>query len=156
MTKCKGENIDCVKLLAESLISKLVNVSISGKGWSNLKGRIKEEKPKVKCSLCDKVFSSKQYLKGHKTRVHKDKEFLCRVCNVKFNKGDNLKNHLSMVHPEPQERKRPTEPSQMECKTCNNVFSNQEELCAHNNLVHGNSIVRSCENCDMEFKAKYF
>ena len=153
VTKCKEENSNCVKLLAESVVRHLIDNSISGKGWSNLRGRGKEQNPKVKCSICDKAFSSEQYMKGHKTRVHKEKDFLCRICDIKFTKGEDMKFHMEKAHTKPKEKKRSAEPPQIECIKCSKSFITKIELMTHDKTEHGNKVIRFCEMCDMEFKA---
>ena len=108
VTKCKEENVECVTILAELVITKLVDANIDGKDWDSLKSTTKEIKPQVKCTLCEKVFNSEQYMKSHRTRVHKEHFFTCRVCEVMFKTEENLQAHVDRLHPKPQVRKRPT------------------------------------------------
>ena len=158
----KDGKIECVKILAESIITKLIDDSISGKGWPGLKGRDKEQKQKIVCSLCEKVFSSEQYLKGHNTRMHKEKIFMCRICNTKLNSEDNLKTHNSDVHPFTQVKKRRAESQvkfvHFKCKQCGNECDGEEALKTHNKAHHPESkpeisVISHCEECDMEFKS---
>ena len=93
VTKCKEENVECVKILVELVIKKLVDAHINGIGWGSLKCTQKEGKPQVKCTLCEKVFNSEQYMKSHRTRVHKEKDFTCRLCETKFKTEKDLQAH---------------------------------------------------------------
>ena len=147
MTK-KKKNVELVKKLSKSVVGKLIDATISGKGWVCLQSKPKEKKPQIKCTLCDKVFSSEQYMKGHRTIVHKQKEFACRVCDVKFQMIEELKAHINIVHPETQIRKRPAEPAQLICTRCSKTFKTKEEMCHHDNMSCG-SAVSTCEDCDL-------
>ena len=64
VSKQKGFDVNVVKTFA-NVIKTLLDKSISGEGWSKMKLQ-----NTIKCDLCDKLFSSESYLKGHLTRIH--------------------------------------------------------------------------------------
>ena len=84
VAKVKESEISFVKTFAK-VITALLDKSISGEGWSQLKS-----KNTVKCDICEKCFSSISYLKGHVTRIHKDIKMpgsggkICTKCNKRF------------------------------------------------------------------------
>ena len=137
--------MECVKILAESVIRKLIDASISGTGWASLQGKLKEKKPQVKCTQCEKVFNSEQYMKSHRTRVHKEMEYTCS------NDGE-LTLHKNRLHLEPKTRKRLAEQANFECLKCSKTFNTTLEKTFHDDNVHSCSVVSHCEDCDMSFK----
>ena len=84
VSKQKGFDVNVDKTFA-NVIKTLLHKSISGEGWSKMKLQ-----NTIKCVLCDKLFSSESYLKGHLTRIHTTfKESspgpqTCTKCNKKF------------------------------------------------------------------------
>ena len=51
------------------------------------------------CSLCDKIFSSKQYLKQHVESIHEGKQSLkCSFCNYTYSVKGCLKGYIEAVH----------------------------------------------------------
>ena len=103
VTKVKESDHSFVKILAE-VITILLDKSISGEGWSQMKS-----KNTVKCEICDKCFSSASYLKGHVTKIHKEvtatviEGKTCTKCRKKFTTEWNFKSHMIVC-------KRKTEP----------------------------------------------
>ena len=67
--------------------------------------RSNDDSPKVKCSICAKMFNSNQLLKKHMTTTHKDhetkktsKEVKCEKCDIFFNTVLLMKNHITTYH----------------------------------------------------------
>ena len=94
VSKVKESEISFVKTLAK-VITTLLDKSISGEGWSQMKSQ-----NTVKCDICDKFFSSVSYLKGHVTKIHKDVNKpatggkTCTKCDKRFTTEWNLKSHM--------------------------------------------------------------
>ena len=62
---------------------------------------MKHEVSKEECPSCDKLFASKQRLKGHIATVHEGKKLSklnCDVCKTSFASKKQLKSHNCTIH----------------------------------------------------------
>ena len=85
-------------------------------------------KMELKCSTCEKMFSTKGNLTKHVDSVHiKMKPYSCKICDYACSvKADMLK-HVESVH----ECKKPHV-----CTTCGKMFSRKGNLNVHIDYVH--------------------
>ena len=107
--------------------SKMYEISEDGE----LIQKIKKEKLDHECDVCNKGFSTKNYLKAHKKRVHKSeahqeevvnseklenppKKFTCSFCREEFEDMNTLKNH-----------------AKLSCNFCKAVVCNEKSLNRH-------------------------
>ena len=127
----------------------------------------------IKCDLCDKLFSSESYLKGHVTRIHTAfKESspgpkTCTKCNKKFTTERNLKGHMVVCGlatksktkeigtkrkqqsesldqlQEKTDSERNKKQEYIKCTICNLIFNNNLELSKHTANEH-NKKPRTC------------
>lgn len=74
----------------------------------------------ITCTLCEKVFSSRQTLKTH-MNLHSDKKYACDQCGKKFTFRGNLKSHQRSHSGE-----RP-----FECHLCSKTFAFRNSLKEH-------------------------
>ena len=96
-----------------------------------------------KCETCGKTFSSRTYLKSHKSIVHdKPGNVACELCNKKFQTIQTMKFHQSLIHKE----------SDCKCNSCGEKFRLPFQLKAHVDGVHEKK--NKCEPCDITFKRK--
>ena len=90
------------------------------KDFDNILNEVDNENP-LKCSICDKILSSKGNLKLHK-RVHTgEKPFQCSKCDFRCTNSGNLKHH-ELIH---------TEEKLFACLTCGMKFSRQFTLSSY-------------------------
>ena len=71
---------------------------------------------KHKCEICEKIYSSKQYLKNHIITIHnqKGKNYYCNICTKAFKSQTYLTVHVSTIH---GNRK------QFKCESCFKTFT---------------------------------
>ena len=73
---------------------------------------------KYECTLCEKSFLRKDYLRGHRLSVHdKTTEATCSKCGKTFARADNLRRHQKIC---------------CRCKQCSKQFENVSSLKEHN------------------------
>ena len=61
------------------------------------------KKDYVQCTICNKHFTSKTYLKEHIATVHEGKKpFQCANCDSRFTKQSKLKIHNASFHDGPK------------------------------------------------------
>ncbi|XP_065163488.1 zinc finger protein 34-like [Atheta coriaria] len=99
---------------------------------------------KLKCELCDKLFSTKQNLDVHHKAVHNNtKPYACDKCDKQFPYFSSYKNHLlqhvSKTHA---------------CDQCEKVFSHPSSLVYHRETEHNNGRKFVCNKCKKSFKHK--
>lgn len=112
-------------------------------------------KDKEVCSICQKTFSSKKYLKTHmkvhnveKPTVKKDpqneKPFLCSECGLRFVRNDYLVIHM----------RRHLGVKPYKCKFCDKGFPRATDLTVHERY-HTNEKTHLCNLCGKGFQRAY-
>ena len=139
---------------------------------------LKENKPPIvdqfKCDKCDKVFSTKKYLRQHQRNVHPKQhqlnQFECDKCDRAFNSYMRLANHKYNVHPKClhmcdkcdkvfstskylQQHNRNVHPKQFKCDKCDRAFNSHKNLSTHISHVHP-KYLHTCGTCGNTFKTK--
>ena len=128
-----------------------------------------------KCKICEKVFSSKNYLKDHIDEIHRmaEKYFKCSQCDKSFFKNSQLKDHQRIVHnkrltyncTECQKmfhsfRKyndhkiiKHTEEwkDKIICMSCERIFLSKAQLTFHDRTIHNLSKNFDCDICGKTF-----
>ncbi|XP_046408111.1 zinc finger protein 16-like [Ischnura elegans] len=96
-----------------------------------------------RCTLCDKVYASKDGLRRHVKLHTRPKEFKCEVCGREFFWNCELRKHMDL-----HEGRKP-----YECSTCGKTFSLRHHL---NNHVTTHTGVKpfKCDICDKRFSLK--
>ena len=89
-----------VKIVAKSIIQPLLDCFISGRSYEVIFKGPKEKfsENNQQCDICEKSFSSKKYLKVHKTKIHTATKNKCDHCNFSDNDKIKLRNHIKTVH----------------------------------------------------------
>ena len=83
-------------------------------------------KPKLKCSLCEESYATKQALENHMS-VHEGKIFQCSNCNEEFNSKSKLESHIAKEHDRSKLHK---------CEHCDCAFVGKNTLRSHIAFVH--------------------
>ena len=52
----------------------------------------------LRCSMCEKMFSTVQCLKRHIDSIHATKKFRCKICCKEFGRKDNIMAHIRKLH----------------------------------------------------------
>ena len=73
------------------------------------------------CSICQKVFSLKNYLQKHLKLVHSDASYCCQDCDETFQNSQNLKCHRQSIH----------QKIMYSCKVCGKQYPRTDKLKAH-------------------------
>ena len=98
---------------------------------------------KFQCKVCDKYFSSVDYLKVH-IRIHTgEKPFQCKVCGESFTQNVYLTTH-NRIH---------TGRKPFECKVCGKSFPRKSILTTHY-LIHTGGKPYKCELCGKSFASQ--
>ncbi|XP_070547132.1 zinc finger protein 37-like isoform X7 [Ptychodera flava] len=100
-------------------------------------------KKEFKCYSCDKVFTNKPSLNGHRRSVHSEdlRSKLCEVCGKRFSSDFKLQKHM-VQHSD-----------KYQCKTCGKRFQQLEKLTAHTKR-HNGAFLFPCCYCQRKFQAK--
>ena len=64
---------------------------------------VHEDKPRIKCSLCDRHYQGNHSLRAHMRKFHgtvheKKKPYDCQICDAKFGGKFGLKSHIKLKH----------------------------------------------------------
>lgn len=89
-----------------------------------------------KCCLCDHYFLSRESLKDHERKKHKD--YSCDICKEKFTKAFNLKRHTFRKH---------SSEEKLNCSNCQVFFETKESLKKHKCQIQ-------CTFCQKTFSTK--
>ncbi|XP_063545019.1 zinc finger protein 117-like [Cydia strobilella] len=102
------------------------------------------------CELCGEIFTSRQGLKMHKTRSHReslDRSLFCRKCRLQFESQEAL-----LQHKEQQPGKR-CHNKKSACQQCGALFKTEEGLIQHKHEIHGVELF-TCDACNKSFLSK--
>ena len=104
-----------------------------------------DKEARLRCQLCDKLFTKISDKKRHVQQVHYEEIFSCDICGKEFTRRDSMTRHFQMVH----SAKKPT----FHCEVCGSKFNRESNLSRHVNKFHGECILPqySCEKCDDNF-----
>ncbi|CAH0546345.1 unnamed protein product [Brassicogethes aeneus] len=108
----------------------------------HISNHIRKRKHKLYCKICDKYFSSPQYLKAH-LNIHEGITFKCDVCNKDFSDRVYLKKHLR-VHEHDYEADRDN------CSFCGKNL--MKSTLRHHIKTYHSGNVYECKFC----KKRYF
>ena len=61
-------------------------------------GQFSEESYKLKCNMCDKMFTNASNLHRHQTLHIRPNQYMCSLCSKSFTRVDNLKRHIFLCH----------------------------------------------------------
>jgi KRAB domain-containing zinc finger protein len=103
-------------------------------------GRQRVEKGIFLCIICNKTFSTKNYLAVHSRTHTGEKPFVCTVCNRAFSQRTSLINH-NALH---------TDSRPYDCTFCNKAFRRRETLLVHIR-THTGEKPYVCEICNRGF-----
>jgi len=128
-----------------------------------------EEKNKVSCHVCGKVYNDNGYLDFHMKHVHGEKEAVkCDQCGATFKSEKYLSTHINTIHCEDsrvhcdhcglQVRRKRLKTHQLthaeptfKCEICGQFLHSKSSWKAHVN-AHKKSF--GCEECGLSFKAR--
>ena len=97
------------------------------------------------CTICIKIFESKNEYEKHKSEVHKKGNHRCGFCYKRYNVKSNLQTHIKNEHLSDQEKKK--------CSICEKFFKCAQTLAQHTKLIHGEKIF-ACDQCEEKFSIK--
>ena len=64
----------------------------------NVHSKVPDDNNLLKCSICFKLFQSKQKFMLHMRRTHSCSQFTCKICNIKYSRKDNMVAHYERAH----------------------------------------------------------
>nr|CAI5857397.1 unnamed protein product [Callosobruchus analis] len=99
----------------------------------------------LKCPLCPKIFASKQQMKSHKRRAHRDFVHPCDVCGRKFRIPSHVEVHKRTVHVE----------RNYKCDICQSAFKTKLRVETHIKQVHQRTFDLSCGQCGHGCRSNY-
>lgn len=125
------------------------------------------------CSLCGKVFKSREHFAGHMNLHAGMKPFMCQLCGKSYSTLSRLHTHQQHVHSDKNswykcsicERGFPTVPklrSHMDmhstdyvhiCRTCNKSYKSEKNLKSHVQFAHNKKQFK-CKNCKASFNTQ--
>ena len=89
---------------------------------ASVKPTEKQQKSKVSCTACSKMFTGKSNMQAHYRSKHEGREFACEQCGKKLVSAYARRNHIRAIH----EGK-----ISLACKICNKTFSYEQGLAKH-------------------------
>nr|XP_020474625.1 zinc finger and BTB domain-containing protein 48-like [Monopterus albus] len=110
-------------------------------------GEVVEEDSKkyfVQCSICNKSFKSKYYLKVHNRRHTGERPFGCHKCGKRYFRKESL-----LVH----EIRDCARVQTYSCLTCSSTFNGRDELRLHT-VSHTGDMPHKCSTCPEQFMYK--
>ena len=105
----------------------------------------KNKKPSYQCSLCQKHFPSRHYLRFHENSVHNlQKSLQCPFCQKSFSGGHYLRQHLQRMH---------SHIRQFVCDRCPAAFGMRYDLVVHQKT---HEIVKAfaCDTCGNNYSTR--
>lgn len=96
------------------------------------------------CSICNKSFAKKCYLRNHTAAVHSASFYECSYCGKTLKGKCSLKTHVLYMH---------TDVPQLECTICNYTTKHPNVLKDHI-ANHTSLAIYSCDKCDFTTKHK--
>ena len=107
---------------------------------------VHEGKNGFECNLCGKKYAMQYPLKCHIESIHEGiKPHVCHLCGYATSNKAILKNHIAIVH----EGQRP-----YSCDTCEKTFKRNTTLKNHKALAHDGKKPFKCHTCDKTFVLK--
>lgn len=104
-------------------------------------------KNKLKCYACNKVFANRSSILYHTNQVHlKIKNFECAHCKKTFGTKKLLSNHISCVHSMERSYK---------CNSCLKFFKTDVALYTHSKIHELNALQYNCNFCDKKFRFRH-
>ena len=96
VTKCQKSDEKYAIFLSREVIKPLLDSHLSGEGWKSLVITYdqSQQRGKYPCVVCSKLFSSKQYVKVHMSKIH----IGCQICDKMFLNDIDLKTHRLIAH----------------------------------------------------------
>ena len=88
---------------------------------------VHKDKPRIKCSLCDRHYQGKHSLRAHMRKFHgtvheKKKPYNCQLCDAKFGGKFGLKSHIKFKHENLELTSAPTKSGgSKKCPVCKEV-----------------------------------
>lgn len=124
----------CFQMLSASFIKEHIR-----------RHKAQQEKPKLECKICSKLFLTSTHLKLHKT-TH-NKRYECDFCGHRLAKKGVLFQHI-LVHVNPEIFK---------CIVCQKVFKDRSNLLAHNKRSHLKFQTKNekCPICHQMFSSSF-
>ena len=106
--KSKEHDERYVELVAKKVIQPILDCFVSGSDPSALFTKKKNKaasktKTKHHCSICEKKFTSKRYMKIHLGKIHKGNIEKCTKCDYTVLDKDQLKAHILNIHNQMEE-----------------------------------------------------
>ena len=147
--KMSGGNMMHVKAFAFKVIKYLIDGIIDGEiGDGDIENMECSEKlnkkDNLQCVLCKKILKSKQGLKIHTTKQHKDKtSIVCLHCNSSFNNQELLDMHIGKCNG-----------AKESCEICTQAFEDKSHLQIHMKTKHGIQNKFKCNVCDYLVKSE--
>jgi len=99
------------------------------------------------CNICEKVYSSANFLKNHLMTHVETQDFICDICAAAFRSKNGLVDHQAKVHGNNDDDKR------FPCQFCERVFKFPAQLSQHER-IHTKEKPFKCEICTKKFSAK--
>ncbi|XP_026187978.1 telomere zinc finger-associated protein isoform X2 [Mastacembelus armatus] len=101
-------------------------------------------KDSVQCSICEKSFKSKYYLKVHNRRHTGERPFGCCKCGKRYFRKENL-----LIH----ENRDCARVQTYSCPMCSSAFNGRDELRLHM-VSHTGDMPHKCSTCPEQFMYK--
>ena len=98
----------------------------------------------IKCTKCEKYYSSEPNMKRHLKSAHIGLKFQCGTCTKQFDQKCNLDRHVKSIH----------ERIRQNCDKCEKSFSDSSSLKKHKDSIHEN-IKFQCIKCEEYFPTYY-
>lgn len=105
----------------------------------------KKEPNKNVCSVCDKIFSTRDGLNKH-FRIHSgEARYKCDFCDMKFIHLNSKTSHVRTKH---------TKAKDYECEECGKKFAVNSARLSHIKRIHTKDYNHECEKCLKKFPTK--
>ena len=101
--------------------------------------------PTSQCHICNKVFTSRDYLKTH-LALHGNDVFNCDQCGKTYKSLTFLRSHINLVH----------RAKEINCEFCGQTFANNSEYKRHKIINHIKVKSHQCPLCDYKGYTKQY